>query len=825
MTESHDIFLHSSRGGDPLGLTLQNGGDSISQSFVGEDEGVVIRAVSKKIGDFDEQNTWKGGMGGERFSQDPSKFFDAKDCWTLSPNHVIPTIQWKFAKGLRDEDFSLAGSKEWKPMLGADKYVSVSFVASASYTVEHAFAWIRSRGAPNDLTIAIYSDTAGEPNAAVGTPTTVSSLDDILSVLQDFTYDQAITSGTTYHAVIYAGADTDANHWEVACDAGTAGNTSTDGSTWASSTYSPYYRFTDVDVDRKFWFFFFQGSQYAVDKKADLTTASQLYINGARGVASDGASTLLTDTGIGWVVDRWIGAYVRIIAGTGKGQIRLIKDSTADTLVIAAWDKIVDATSEYVIYGTPWWSEIGSTGLGVVLSKPVSANGVAYFPQGSGDNIREMQISSGAEAFDDNGTAKADTLLISQDVADGPQVWKSLAQNIARADVTAWATDLVFRTAIPVGDSDYDVTNMVAHNGIIVFKPDSVWVVSNDKATDLDYGLRDVPDSRNGQAATSFGKFMYFNWMSSIERDYSGTLDDIGLGWSGPALPDGREGYVSSFENYIAWLFYAIDAGDGTSSVVAWDGFGHHEIARAPEAGARINSVTMQPCEGTRNRLWYDCGGDILYQVWPKWKANPLYDSSVDFMHEAVMESSAIDMGTASRLRKYISRLTAYTKNLKTGITVGASYQEDDNVGTNRWKDLGAFNKSPEDLIDVKAENIGRFSYRLILNTNDQNVPPDITGVAPSGFARTPFKKVWNIRIKTGKGFTKRGTRDLTHDEIIRWLYSAACFPGSIAMRTVSYSVLDGEIVSIVPPQVNCVSPADIGKQEKAVITLKLIQA
>jgi len=211
--------------------------------------------------------------------------------------------------------------------------------------------------------------------------------------------------------------------------------------------------------------------------------------------------------------------------------------------------------------------------------------------------------------------------------------------------------------------------------------------------------------------------------------------------------------------------------------------------------------------------------------VWPDGKANPLYDSGVDFMHEAVLESSAIDMGTASRLRKYISKLTAYTKGLKTGISVGASFQTDDNVGTNRWKDMGAFTVSPEDVLDVKAENINRFAYRLILTTNDQNVPPDVTGVAPSGFARTPFKKVWNIRIKTGKGFTKIGTRDVEHIEMVNWLYENARFPGTITMTSESYGELNDTKVIIVPPTINFTSPASIGKVEKASILEKLIEA
>ena len=811
--------------GGKVGLTLENGANSIGTSFISEEaSGITLRAAGKRIGEFDEQNTWKGGRGGERLAHDPTKYFDSKDAWTLSPNHAIPTIQWKFARGLRNEDFHMAGSKEFIPLLGANKYISVSFAASASYTVNHSFAWLRRKGNPKDISFCIYSDSAGEPNAAIDLKV-ASSFSDILSVLHDFETYEALTSGTTYHVVLYAGADTAANYWEVACDTTASGYVSSDGTTWVASTYSPYYRLVDTDVDKRWWMFIFKGALYAVDNKA-VKTASSLYINGSRGTATSASSTSLTDTSIGWTADRWIGAYVRIIAGTGIGQVRAITDNTTDSLTVATWSKTPDATSEYVIYGTEWWKEIGTTGLGVVTGRPVSANGVVYFPQGASDNIREMRMTGGAHAFDDNGTAKADVLFIGDNAADGPQVWKALAQNVARADVTAWGTDLVFRTAIPCGDSEYSITNMLTHdNQLYVFKPDGIWTINNDRAVALEYGIKNTPDDSNGQAAISHNKFLYFNWLFSTEQDYGGTLTDIGQGWREPAMPYGREGVVGSYESYVAWLFAAIDAGTGTSSILAYDGFGWHEIARAYKSGKRIREVKIQPCQETRNRLWFDCGGDLLYQVWPKGKANPLYDSGVDYMHEAVIESAALDMGTASRLPKFVSYIYGFSKSLKGGTYVGMSYQVDDNVGTSKWINISALTQSPEDKVLVNAENIGRLSYRMILNTNNQKVPPDVQGIQPSGFARAPFRRVFNIRVKVGQGFTRMGTKAVGYEALAKFLDEASEYPGLIRMTSESYSKLNNVAVIILPTTENPVSGSDIGKQEKASILIKMMSA
>ncbi|MCP4139984.1 MAG: hypothetical protein GY755_06790, partial [Chloroflexi bacterium] len=271
---------------------------SIGQDFVSEESlGVTLRAVGKKIGDFDEQNDWKGGRGGERLIHDPTRYFDSKDVWTLSPNHVLPTLEWKFARGLRDEDTTLDGSKEFKPIFGDNRYLC-TFITPDAFTVKNAYAWIRKVGNPGDLTFQVYSLTAPAYNALnfekFGSTISADDVDDILSVLYHFEDDNGdpIGSDPKYALLITVSATDDSvNHWEIACDTtGTSyANSSTGGAvtSWPTVGYSPYFRLTDEDVDRRFWFFYFKSCQYAVDQKAD-GTASQLYRNGWRGVASSG---------------------------------------------------------------------------------------------------------------------------------------------------------------------------------------------------------------------------------------------------------------------------------------------------------------------------------------------------------------------------------------------------------------------------------------------------------------------------------------------------------------------------------------------------------
>lgn len=52
-----------------------------------------------------------------------------------------------------------------------------------------------------------------------------------------------------------------------------------------------------------------------------------------------------------WAVSQWINYQVRIISGTGIGQIRVITANTATTLTVDTWTTTPDATSDFVIEG------------------------------------------------------------------------------------------------------------------------------------------------------------------------------------------------------------------------------------------------------------------------------------------------------------------------------------------------------------------------------------------------------------------------------------------------------------------------------------------
>ena len=68
--------------------------------------------------------------------------------------------------------------------------------------------------------------------------------------------------------------------------------------------------------------------------------------------ATAGAASTLTDSAKSWPVNGWTNYQVRIVSGTGAGQIRTISSNTATVLTVSsAWTVNPDATSVYRIEG------------------------------------------------------------------------------------------------------------------------------------------------------------------------------------------------------------------------------------------------------------------------------------------------------------------------------------------------------------------------------------------------------------------------------------------------------------------------------------------
>lgn len=75
------------------------------------------------------------------------------------------------------------------------------------------------------------------------------------------------------------------------------------------------------------------------------------YLQFATGTATSATATTLANSGKTWTASQWINSQVRIVSGTGAGQIRTITANDATSVTVAAWTTTPDATSVYSIEG------------------------------------------------------------------------------------------------------------------------------------------------------------------------------------------------------------------------------------------------------------------------------------------------------------------------------------------------------------------------------------------------------------------------------------------------------------------------------------------
>lgn len=87
------------------------------------------------------------------------------------------------------------------------------------------------------------------------------------------------------------------------------------------------------------------------DGDGRMVTPGMIGVSYDTGTAdADSSTTALECDGKNWGTDQWINYQVRITAGTGIGQIRVITDNDGDTLTIGAGTDL-DATSQFAIEG------------------------------------------------------------------------------------------------------------------------------------------------------------------------------------------------------------------------------------------------------------------------------------------------------------------------------------------------------------------------------------------------------------------------------------------------------------------------------------------
>jgi hypothetical protein len=433
--------------------------------------------------------------------------------------------------------------------------------------------------------------------------------------------------------------------------------------------------------------------------------------------------------------------------------------------------------------------------------------------QGSSVNILKMRFNAAASPpaheFDDDGTNKADLVFVLPDT-DGATIYiatKDTCEVSTEDTPPAWATDSTFATAKVVGDTNLPIISLYEHQGTLyIWKPDGRYFINSSGNVEKTIGeIAFIKSENNGEAALSHGMYEYFSWGGyAIQRLYrQGDYHDItNLGPDrDEGLPGDRAGRCVSLAGTPPGLLAGINAGSaGYSSVLFLpsNGFGWHETFRAWKAGAEIGKIHFQ--DSYQPRLWMSVGGELVYQDWPRHSYNPLKDAGISFYPEAHLVSSTIDMGV-TRLPKMIKEISAAVQNLAGGIEVHIDYQINQDVGTDNWIYAGLLQVNPTDEIEIGQGEVYRMRYRLRLVTDTAATPPVVEATVVEGFARTPVKYQWNMRLKISS--TQRDlsgiSNDADPDEFMDWLKHAARSSKRIFMRSI-FEQMDSKYVIVEPP-------------------------
>jgi hypothetical protein len=87
---------------------------------------------------------------------------------------------------------------------------------------------------------------------------------------------------------------------------------------------------------------------------APTSTSRYQIIGFDAGTATSGGASTLTDSTKAWATNRWANYAIRILAGTGAGQVVPIASNTATAItIVGAWETNPDSTSVYAIQGDP----------------------------------------------------------------------------------------------------------------------------------------------------------------------------------------------------------------------------------------------------------------------------------------------------------------------------------------------------------------------------------------------------------------------------------------------------------------------------------------
>jgi hypothetical protein len=840
---THHISLED-RTGTKIGLTLcDQKGNALELHDMSQYTKSPVETTAQKqtsgassYADFDYpyspivQDDLSGGRAGVDFERDTTKYYDSFRTRTGRSNKAYAGPLEQYTSGVRAQNQTAPNSVKWVSMTGTNRYIYKRFQASASYTIGLAWLWVRRRGQPGNMTVAIYSDNSGDVGSSLASVTVAyTRLEDVLSEWINETVSQAVVSGTYYWIVITAdAADGDDKHWKIATNnaVGVTYATAAFDTTPDAATYDLYYRLTTANSDKTCIPFEYKEQQYFAISAS--SGAPSLYMAGDRGAADANTAQLtkVIDATKTWTTNAWAGYIVVITDGTGKTEhttYRTITANDASSLTVSeAWTITHDTTTEYTILATDL-TEITGHGLTApVTSVLESTTGVLYFAMGDTVTVRRMRSYNNAgtwtnEYADETATTKAihmvykpqaQKIVISNNSDISGNVSVSVSSNLT---IPPWGTALTWSTAVPVDSKYRRITGMIVY-------PDgsgteAVWIMKTDipfilGGTGNPYPVN-LPEMKTGRSSNNGvnplvnGVYLYFPFLQGLERYYNGSFDDIGPNL-GEGLPTNRRGPITNMIGYPGKIFISIDAGTtGYSSIM--DSGGWHERYRAPK-GQRIMAMAFQVTPGTAlDRLWIFQGNDLIWLPFPS-DMNDLEDTAYPYAPEFAITLSRMHAGMFDT-QKIVKKLKLQTERLEVNSITGEAVcwlELDYRVNNDtEWLPLEeTFTTSPNQELDfTKQYGISgkRVQFRIRGYTANSSKTPVMIAIIIGAVLRVDVKNFYGpltCRLIDNEPIGLRDSNTMLAAETIQTLedWADASNDSMILMHSIS-PLLDGKMI------------------------------